>query len=102
MTYLDLIFDGKAEDWLESDSEAVRVMSMKPSEDSVAQIKALLMERFPSKIVVDLASISFDIEMSDLKQQHDESLTAYYNRSEALMKKYKVKDRLSRQLWRVL
>ena len=45
--WLDLMFADKAEDWLETDPQAVRIMSLYPSNATVAQIKALCPERFP-------------------------------------------------------
>ena len=54
--------------------------------------KSLLCERFFFKIV-KIISMSFDVELAELRQRDDESLHAYYKRVINLMQRVEVKNR---------
>ena len=91
--YLDLLLLGEAAEWIESNPEAVRLMATpNPTQATVDQLTSLLRERFPAK-TVEVTPMSFDIELSDLRQKPNESLTSYYTRTLNLMQKYGAKDR---------
>ena len=93
--YLDLLLHGEAAEWVESNPEAVRLMATpNPTQDTVSQFSSLMQERFPTKSV-EPTPVSFDMELSELRQRHDESLISYYTRTLNLMQKYGAKDRSS-------
>ena len=93
LRYLDLLLLGEAAEWVESNPEAVRLMATQdPTQATVSQFISLLQERFPSK-AVESAPISFDLEVSELRQKQDESVMSYYSRTLNLMQKYGAKDR---------
>ena len=93
LQYLDLLLLGEAAEWVESNPEAVRLMATQdPTQATVSQFISLLQERFPSK-AVNSAPVSFDLEVSELRQKHDESVMSYYSRTLNLMQKYGAKDR---------
>ena len=93
LRYIDLLLLGEAAEWVESNPEAVRLMATPdPTQATVSQFVSLLQERFPSK-AVESSPVSFDLEVSELRQKQDESLMAYYSRTLNLMQKYGAKDR---------
>ena len=93
LRYLDLLLSGEAAEWVESNPEAVRLMATQsPTQATVSQFVSLLQERFPSK-AVESSPVSFDLEVSELRQKQDESLKSYYSRTLNLMQKYGAKDR---------
>ena len=61
---------------------------------TVNAFKFLLCERFSSK-AIEVTSVFFDVELSELKQRSDESLIAYYKRVINLMQRVEIKDRAS-------
>ena len=93
LRYLDLLLLGEAADWVESNPEAVRLMAIHdPTQATVSQFISLLQQRFPSK-AVESAPVSFDLEVSELRQKQNESVSSYYSRALNLMHKYGGKDR---------
>ena len=93
LRYLHLLLLGEAAEWVESNPEAVRLMATQsPTQATVSQFVSLLQERFPSK-AVESSPVSFDLEVSELRQKQDESLKSYYSRTLNLMQKYGAKDR---------
>ena len=82
-----------AADWAESHPDAIRMLAdPDPTQATVDDFKALFCERFPSKIV-ETTPVAFDVELSDLHQKPDESLSTYYGRVTSLMRRIGAKDR---------
>ena len=89
---LDLLLTEDAAAWAESHLQAISILaSPNPTTESVKNFKNLLTERFPAKSS-EVLTISFDTELSELKQ-HDESLSAYYKRLLAIMQRVGARDR---------
>ena len=89
---LDLLLTEEAALWAESHPQAVSILaSANPTQESVKNFRNLLSERFPTKSS-EVSTISFDTELSELKQ-HDESLSAYYKRLLAMMQRVGARDR---------
>jgi hypothetical protein len=63
-----------------------------PTQMTVDQFRNAFTQKYPSQ-VIDVAPISFNAKMSDLKQASTESLLAYYKRVLALMNQVGAKDR---------
>ena len=61
---------------------------------TVTAFRNIFQDRFFFKSI-DSSVFSFDIELDDLKQQFDESMTAYYKRTMTLMLKTDAKNRTS-------
>ena len=94
LTYLDMLMTEDAADWVEENQDASRLLAKEdPDQDTVDQFISLFKERFPSKIS-EAAPVTFDSELSELKQKEDEALTSYYSRTINLMQKYGAKDRV--------
>ena len=90
----ELLLTEDAAAWAETHPQAVSILnSDDPSEKSVKDFRSLLCARFPMKSS-EVSSISFDTELSELKQ-HDESLAAYYKRLTVLMQHVGARDRPS-------
>ena len=88
----NLLLVGDAEAWAESHPRAKAILTSEPpTRDSVANFRSLLCERFPAKST-EVAPVSFNTELSELKQQ-DESLSAYYERVSAMMQRVGARDR---------
>ena len=88
----NLLLVGDAEAWAESHPRAKAILTSEPpTRDSVANFRSLLCERFPAKST-EVATVSFNTELSELKQQ-DESLSAYYERVSAMMQRVGARDR---------
>ena len=89
---LDLLLTEDAAVWAESHPQAVSILaSANPTQESVKNFRNLLCEQFPTKSS-EVSTISFDTELSELKQ-HDESLSAYYKRLLAMMQRVGARDR---------
>ena len=89
---LDLLLTEDAAAWAESHPQAVSILaSANPTQESVKNFRNLLCERFPTKSS-EVSTISFDTELSELKQ-HNESLSAYYKRLLAMMQRVGARDR---------
>ena len=90
----ELLLTEDASAWAETHPQAVQILSLdEPTYDAVRAFKSLLCARFPMKSA-EVSSISFDTELSELKQQ-DESLAAYYKRLTVLMQHVGARDRPS-------
>ena len=88
----NLLLVEDAETWAESHPRAKAILTSEPAtRDSVANFRSLLCERFPAKSS-EVATVSFNTELSELKQQ-DESLSAYYERVSAMMQRVGARDR---------
>ena len=100
-TYLDslsMLLTDEAAEWSESHPTAVHLLGeTSPTSDSVSSFRALLCERFPSK-AIEITPIPLDLELSDLHQNKDEPLSAYYQRVVSLMQRVGAKDRSLVQL----
>ena len=91
--YLDLLLLGEAAEWAESNPEAIRLFNTAiPTQATVDQLVSLFKQRFPAKIV-EAIPVTFDMELADLRQQPEETITNYYTRTLHLMQKYGAKDR---------
>ena len=87
-----LLLTEDAATWSETHPQAVEILgSDDPDEQSVKAFRSLLVARFPTKST-EVSSISFDTELSELRQQ-DESLAAYYKRLTVLMQHVGARDR---------
>ncbi len=90
----ELLLTEDASAWAETHPQAVHILnSDEPTADAVKSFRSLLCARFPMKSA-EVSSISFDTELSELKQ-HDESLAAYYKRLTVLMQHVGARDRPS-------
>lgn len=90
---LDLLLIDEAAIWAESTVDiAIMLSNVAPTQVTVDQFRNAFTQKYPSQ-VIDVAPISFDAEMSDLKQASTESLLAYYKRVLALMNQVGAKDR---------
>ena len=88
----ELLLTEDAAAWAETHPQAVSILnSNEPDEASVKSFRSLLSARFPMKSA-EVSSVSFDTELSELKQ-HDESLAAYYKRLTVLMQHVGARDR---------
>ena len=93
MKSIDLLLTGEAGEWSECHPKAIRLLKdPTPTPQTVADFKALLYERFPFK-ALELASVSIDTELQELKQRAEESLAAYYKRTIGIMQRMRVSDR---------
>lgn len=90
---LDLLLAEDAAEWAESNSEAIRLLNTEnPTQATVDQFTSLFKQRFPVK-VAEVAPLTFDTEIADLRQQPNETVTSYFTRTTSLMYKYGAKDR---------
>ena len=96
--YFELLLEGDAAEWAESNLEANRLFNASsPTEATVEQLKSLFKQRFPAKII-ESVPVTFDRELSELRQKQNESITDYFTRTRHLMQKYGAKDRVSGEL----
>jgi hypothetical protein len=90
---LNLFLIDKAVIWAESTVDiAIMLSNVAPTQVTVDQFRNAFTQKYPSQ-VINVAPISFDAEMSDLKQALIKSFLAYYKRVLALINQVGVKDR---------
>lgn len=88
----ELLLTEDASNWAETHPQAVEILAKDdPEETDVRAFRNLLVARFPTKSA-EVSSISFDTELSELRQR-DESLAAYYKRLTVLMQHVGARDR---------
>ena len=96
--YFDLLLLGEAAEWAESNPEAIRLFNTTaPTQATIDQLVSLFKQRFPAKIV-EAIPVTFYMELVDLRQQPEETITNYYTRTLHLTQKYGAKDRASGDL----
>lgn len=79
LQYLDLFLIDDAVTWVESNSEATSLLSEEnPTQATINQFTSLLKQKFPAPPSEEIAPITFDAELADLRQQNNETVTAYY------------------------
>lgn len=94
LQYLDLFLIDDAAVWVESNSEATRLLNEEsPTQATIDEFTSLLKQKFPAPPSEEIAPITFDAELADLRQQSNETVTAYYKRTMSLMQKYGARDR---------
>ena len=90
---LNMLLVEEAADWAESHPEAIRLLNEpSPTQDTVTAFKALFCDRFPSR-AVEAAPIPFNVELAEIAQRSEESLSSYYKRVIGLMQRVGAKDR---------
>ena len=90
---LNMLLTDDAAEWAESHPDAIRLLAEpNPTAATVESFKTLFCERFPTK-TVEVTPLSFDVELAELHQRTDESLSAYYKRVTGLMSRIGAKDR---------
>ena len=95
LRYLDMLLIENASNWSESNPKAIRLLAepeMTPTQQIIQQFRAVFCERFPSK-AVKATSIPSDIEITELRQRPEETLSTYYKRVLNLMQRVRAKDR---------
>lgn len=95
LTSVDLLLTDEAAKWAETNPDAVRILaSPEPTETDVTTFKNLFQERFPAE-VVETSVVSFNLELSELHQCHNETISSYYKRVCSLMLRVGARDRPS-------
>ena len=95
LRYLDMLLIENASNWSESNPKAIRLLAepeMIPTQQIIQQFRAVFCERFPSK-AVKATYIPSDIEITELRQRPEETLSTYYKRVLNLMQRVRAKDR---------
>ena len=64
-----------------------------PTLDTVSKFKTLFTEKYPLQFT-EIAPISFDNEVADLKQKDEEALLVYYKQASDLLTRVGAKNRL--------
>lgn len=93
LSFLNMLLTEDAAEWADSYPDAIRLLEdPNPTQETVDSFKALLCDRFPSRIV-EVVPVPFDVELSELKQKEDESLASFYKRVLSLMQRVGARDR---------
>ena len=94
LKYLNLLLAEDTTNQLETNSNTSRLIELEtPTQENINQLTSLLKERFPSKAIKELP-LSFDTELTELRQRPNKILILYYTRATNLIQKYRAKDRL--------
>ena len=90
---INLLLTDEAAEWAETNPDAARLLGdEKRTAETAFAFRNLFQERFPARSI-DLPTVSFDIELSELKQRPDEPISSYYKRFTALMLRVGARDR---------
>ncbi len=90
---VDLLLADDAAVWAETTPLITQLLETPaPTSDTVSQFKSLFSQRYPIKIS-ETAPVHFDSEISDLRQQEEEALIAYYQRTTGLLSRVGGRDR---------
>ena len=93
LSSVDLLLMGEAADWAESSPEISAILTGSHTKESLQRFLTLFKERFPSKAVEVV--VSFPEALEALRQNADESLSSYYQRTIQITSRYGIRDRLS-------
>ncbi len=87
-----LLIDETVE-WFESHLDVIRLLNDSTLiQDTINAFKFLFCDRFSSR-VVEIVSVSIDVELVELKQKSDETLVSYYKRMTSLMQRVDARNR---------
>ena len=92
LSSVDLLLMGEAADWAESSPEISTILTGSHTKESLQRFLTLFKERFPSKAVEVV--VSFPEALETLRQNADESLSSYYQRTVQITSRYGIRDRL--------
>lgn len=92
LSSVDLLLMGEAADWAESSPEISALLVTYTSE-SLDRFLSFFKERFPTKFV-EIVATTFPEEVEGLRQNADESLTSYYQRTIQITHRFGARDRL--------
>ncbi|KAL9076268.1 MAG: hypothetical protein Q9161_000984 [Pseudevernia consocians] len=87
--YLDMLLIENASNWSESNPKVIRLLAepeMRSTQQIIQHFRAVFCERFPSK-AVKATSIPSDIEITELRQRPEETLSTYNKRVLNLMQR---------------
>ncbi|SLM40420.1 hypothetical protein LPUS_11218 [Lasallia pustulata] len=92
---VELLLVDDAAVWAETTPGIAELLEdLDPTEDTLAQFKALFLQKYPTK-TLDTPAIHFDSKIADLRQLADEPLIAYYKRMITLLSRVGGRDRPS-------
>ena len=92
---IDILLTGDAAAWAESDGEASELLNTEtPTADTVTTFKTHFILKFPS-IFQDPAPVSFNSELSELKQHLNKFILLYYNYVLSMVLKFSMCDCLN-------
>ncbi len=93
LSFLNMLLIDETAEWSESHLDAIRLLNdFNLIQNTMNAFKFLFCDRFSFRIV-EVVSISIDVELTELKQKSDEILISYYKRVTSLMQRVDVRDR---------